>query len=235
MKKFVLLLLGAFFLAGCQSGEVKEDTPKVSEEKRSEQESEPVKVVEKDDKQPLSETDNGESYEEGFGKLKTVGVGYSDEVGIDGTDSPVKPIDMGPMKLSINGVGIVDVEPDDEAKFLFNEQDKARVIIIDMKAENTSEEDISFHPNQAIIVTDTGEQIESDMGLTGDAGGDFLGKVTKEGQTWWILKHIDKEIKKITLIVNPPNKTDDWENIGEEKRIEFEILSWEEAKKKDGV
>lgn len=179
--------------------------------------------------------DTGEVYEEGFGTLKTVGVGYNEEIGIDGTDAEVKPIQMGSMNLYINGVAIADVEPEDDAKTLFfNDQDKVKTVIIDMKVENTSDEDMTFQANQAIIVTDTGEQVESEMGLMGEAGGDFLGKVTKEGQTWWLLKNLDKDVKKITVIFPTPFKTESWEKAGEEKRIEFDILSWEDAKKKDG-
>ena len=92
-----------------------------------------------------------------------------------------------------------------------------RAVVVDMKAENTSEQDISFHPNQSIIVTDTGEQVESEMFLMGEAGGDFLGKVTKEGQTWWLLKNLDPDIKSLKLIISPPHTTDGYEDQGEEK------------------
>lgn len=179
--------------------------------------------------------DTGEGLIESIGYVNVQGVGYNDEVGIDGTDSPLKPIKMGPVNLEIQSVNILDVNPNEDSKELFfNDQDKVKAIVIDMKSENTSDKDITFNPNQATIVTDTGEQLESEMMLMGEAGGDFLGKVKKEGQTWWLLKDPNKDIKTVKLIISPPYQSDSIEDIGDEKRLEFDILSYEEALKKDG-
>lgn len=239
-----LLLSGILVLSACGGNEeaaksteeskVKETTNEDESTKtESNEQQEKEEAQAKDDEKPLSEQDDGETYEEGFGKMKAIGVGYSDEAGIDGTDAPIKPFKMGSVNLYINKVGVVDVEPDEDMKTMFDDEEKVRAIIVDMKAENTSDEDVTFYPNQSIIVTDTGEQLESEMMFMGDAGGDFLGKVTKEGQTWWLVKNLDKDIKKITLIVSAPYSTDDWEDESEEKRIEFDVLTWEEAKIKD--
>ncbi|MRX70833.1 hypothetical protein GJU40_01460 [Bacillus lacus] len=243
MKKLAcgLVLSGVLVLTACGGNEgattpaPADQSPKTQETAKEEAPMEEVPNTEEEstEGESLSEQDNGEMYEEGFGKMKAIGVGYSEEAGIDGTDSPVKPISMGTMNLYINSVGIVDVEPEEEMKYIFNEQDQVRAIIVDMKAENTSDKDITFNPNQSIIVTDTGEQLESEMMFMGEAGGDFLGKVAKEGQTWWLVKNLDKDIKKLTLVVSAPFSTDDWEDVGEEKRIEFEVLTWEESKQKN--
>ncbi|MGD7007639.1 hypothetical protein [Metabacillus sp. 84] len=184
---------------------------------------------------PVSETESGEKYQEGFGQMKVVGVGYNEEIGIDGSDAPVKPVKMGDMNLYINGGGIMDIELDEEAKYMFDDQDNVRAIIMDLKAENTADKDVTFHPNQSIIVTDTGEQIEAEMMMMGEAGGDFLGKVTKEGQAWWLVKDLNKDIKKFTLIVSPAYLTDSMEEMGEEQRIEFEVVSFEESKKREAA
>lgn len=179
--------------------------------------------------------DNGATEDvEGLGKVTVVGVGYNDEIGIDGTDAPLKPIKLGSANLTIEQLHIVDIEPTDDAKQLyFNDEDKVRAVVIDMKAENTSKKDIMFHPNQSVLVTDSGEQVESDMMLMGEVGGDFLGKVTKEGQTWWILKNTSKVIKNIKMIISPPTDNQTLEDIGKEKRLDFQILDYETALKKD--
>lgn len=192
--------------------------------------------TEKESEPPAEETSDSEQEAdiEGLGHIKTVAVGYNDEVGLDGSDSDAKPIEMGSMKLTVNGLAVVDVAPQEDMKVMFNGQDNVRAIVIDMIAENTAEEDITFNPNQAILVTDTGEQVESEIGMMGDAGGDFLGKVVKEGQSWWLLKDLDKDVKKVTMIISPPFTTSDWSETAKEKRIEFEVLPWEEALKKDG-
>lgn len=244
-KALFILLVSVFILGACGSDEVS-NKPKENEKKEEIKDEENMsqaewmKEQENLKEEELSEEEleahfeeTGEIIDPEFGIMKTIGVGFSDEVGIDGTDAPLKPIEMGPMKLFIDGVAILDVEPNEDMKMMFNDKDKVKAVVVDMKAENTSDDDITFNPNSAIIVTDTGEQVESEMFLMGDVGGDFLGKVTKEGQTWWLLNNLEKDIKEITMIISPPYKTEDWEDEGEERRIKFEVLSWEDAKKKD--
>ena len=53
----------------------------------------------------------GEYVDPDIGKVKVVGVGYNDEVGIDGTDAPIKPIQMGSMNLYINQLHVLKIEP----------------------------------------------------------------------------------------------------------------------------
>ncbi len=249
MNWFVLLLGLCLVLSACGSGEAsnkKEDSSKEKQEESTdenkssaERQAEWMEQQEKED--DIDKTDarkaaeeSGEWEEADFGKIKIVGVGYNDEVGIDGTDSPGKPVEMGPMKLFIESLAVLEVEPDEDAKdMFFDGKDKVRSVVIDMKVENTSDNDVEFHPNQAILVTDTGEQVESDMFLMGDVGGDFLGKVKKEDQTWWMLNDSDKDIKSIKMIISPPSTMEDYEDLSEEKRLEFEVLSFEEAKKRD--
>ena len=223
MKKAGLALLLAVALVGC-----------------SEEETTNKKTVDKPKEEPKTEEQVNENSEEtgvtqmeGMGKVTTVGVGYNDE--IDAGDTP-KSIKMGPMELTINGVHVLHIDTDEDGKQLyFNGKEKAAAILVDMKASNTSDDDVTFNPNQAIITTDTGEQVESDIMLMGEAGGDFLGKVEKEGQTWWLLKNVDKEIKKITMVFTPPSDMESWDDLAEEKRVEFEVVDWEEAKKREGM
>lgn len=211
-------------------------TKETKKETKSAQTETKTADIEKESEPAAEETNDSEQEADidGLGHIKTLGVGYNDEAGLDGTKADAKPIEMGSMQLTINGIAVVEVEPQEDVKVMFNNADKVRAVVVDLIAENTAEEDITFNPNQAILVTDTGEQVEAEMGMMGDAGGDFLGKVKKEGQSWWLLKNVDKDIKKITMIVSPPYTTADWSETAKEKRIEFEILPWEEALKKDG-
>ncbi|PAE96677.1 hypothetical protein [Shouchella clausii] len=178
--------------------------------------------------------ETGEYYQEGVGLMKTVGVGYNEEIGLDGSDDPIDSIEIGPMQLSINTLMIIDVEPEDEdISFFFDDQEKVRAVVVDMIAENTSDEDVTFHPNQATLVTSTGEQLESEMFLMGDAGGDFYGNVVKEGQTWWLITDTEATIDSIKMIISPPHSTENWDDLAEEVRLDFEIISWEDAKERD--
>ena len=223
MKKLLTGMLALALLAGCSEETGKEEVKPVPKEEQVEE--------------TTSDTENfdesGIVQLEGMGKVTTVGVGYNDE--IDEGDTP-KAIKMGPMELTINGVHVLHIDTDEDGKQLyFNGKEKAAAILVDMKASNTSDGDVTFNPNQAIITTDTGEQLESDIMLMGEAGGDFLGKVEKEGQTWWLLKNVDKEIKKITMVFSPPTDMESWDDLAEEKRVEFEVVDWEEAKKREGM
>ena len=238
MKKYLWAIL-ILLLAACGSSTTTEEKPK-EEPKQSEQAQEKEETVEeepKEDETPRDKAEEtGEWEEADFGKIKIAGVGYNDEVGIDGTDSPGKPIEMGPMKLFIDSVAVLDIEPTDEAvESFFDGKKKVKAVIMDMKTENTSDGDMTFYPENSQIVTNTGEQVDSEMLLTDEIGGDFLGKVKKEGQAWWILKDPDKEITSIKMVIHPPYTSDAYEDEGEEKRLEFEVLSFEEAKKKDGI
>lgn len=120
-----------------------------------------------DARKAAEESDEWE--ETDFGKIKIVGVGYNDEVGIDGTDSPLKPVEMGPMNLYIKELNVIEIKPTDEAiEFFFDGEEKVKAVIIDMKVENTTEDDVTFDPNQSVLVTDTGEQVESDIMMMGE-------------------------------------------------------------------
>lgn len=251
-KIWVLLIVGLFSItlaacgdsesAGKGDGVPAENKTNEDNENKSSAERQLEWAEEQENNDDNNKTDarvaaeeSGEWEESDFGKIKVAGIGYNDEIGIDGTDSPGKPLELGPAKLYIDSLSVLDIEPDEDNKeLMFEGKDKVKAIIIDMKAENTSDDDVEFYPNQSILVTDTGEQLESDMFLMGDVGGEFLGKVKKEGQTWWILKDSEKDIKTIKMIISPPHSADEWEDLAEEKRLEFEVLSFEEAKKRDG-
>lgn len=241
MKKniFPFLLCGVLALGACgNSSNTMDDDAKdesVASESIDDVNQEEA-TVPQDDALDEFNDDTGEGYLEGMGDVKVVGIGYNDEVGIDGTDSPLKPLKMGSMQLEISSVDVLDIKTDEEVRDMFFEgETEIRAVVIDMKVENTTEEDITFDPNLSTIVTNTGEQLEPLIFLSGEAGGDFLGKVKKEGQTWWMLNNKEEDVTEVKLIIAPPYATDDMEDTAEEKRIEFDILSFKEAKKKDGT
>ena len=178
--------------------------------------------------------ENGEFQERDFGNLRVVGVGYNNEIALDGSDAPLKPIQFGDVNLYINRLHVLDIEPTEDSKSFFNDQDKIRAVAIDMKVENTSDKDISFYPENSIIVTDTGEQIESEIFTTDEIGGDFFGKVTKEGQVWYFIKDMQNDVKNIKIIISPPYLIETDSDIGKEKRLDFEILNWKDAQNRDG-
>lgn len=242
MKKWWLsAIVGLTLVLGACSSDFNSPDKKIKKETETnsaiERESVDKEVIEDGNSDSDAEEYNeetGEGYIEGIGYVKTIGVGYNAEFGIDGTDAPLKPLEMGDMNFGVENLFVLEVEPDEDAKELyFDEKDKMKVIVMNMNAENTSEVDITFNPNYSTIVTNTGEQLEPLMFLSGEAGGDFLGKVKKEGQTWWMLDKMDGDITNVKMIIHPPYRTDDSEDISDEKRVEFEVLTFEDALKRD--
>ncbi|PGK51347.1 hypothetical protein CN918_26515 [Priestia megaterium] len=245
MKKIVgiSLLACGLLLAGCENEttqetvkkeEVKNEVVKKKDAGTAEQE----EVAANEDAEGTAdgltaeERKEGFEYDPSFGAAKYYGFGYNDEVGIDGTDSDLKPIKMGPISMTIKNVSVLDVIPNDETRDMFGGNDRVRAVSISMKVENTSDEDVTFYPSETIAVTDTGEQVETSDELTGDVGGDFLGKVKREGDVVFLLKDPKADIKSIKFIFDGPADKDMYEISGE-KRLTFDILSVEEAKKKD--
>lgn len=182
------------------------------------------------------EEKEGFEYVEGLGGVKPYGFGYNEQVGIDGTDAPLKPVVIGPAKLTIKNVRVVDIIPSDDSADMLEAETGGRVrsIVLDVESENTSDADISFYPDQMTITTDSGEQIDADIMLSDDVGGDFIGKVKKEGSIRFLTKNPEQDIKNITLVIDPPSSPETYENIGEQVRLDFEILDVDSSLKRDG-
>lgn len=243
MKKWILLFVicVALVLGACGTNGAKEEPENSTQDKEGAEEIADTETPagDQEEQSETSAAEEGEELEESWedpdiGKITILGAGYNPEADTIGMDEPLKSIEAGPMKLDIMNVLVFEVEPNEDAKTLFfDEKDKARTIIMEMKVENTSDQDVTFDPNLSVIVTDTGEQVEPDMFMMGDQGGDFLGKVKKEGQTWWLLNDLEKDVKSVKMVIPSPYKTEDLEDLAEEQRVEFEILPFEELKRFD--
>ncbi|MEM4994940.1 hypothetical protein WKH56_20460 [Priestia sp. SB1] len=254
MKKLLMaLVMGSLFtLAACGGDEVsKEDT------KQDVQENESNSAIKKtdenmgtDEQEEIANNEDAEGtadgisakdrkdgwyYKDGFGVVRDYGFGYNDEVGIDGSDAPLKPVQFGSVNLYIENMKVADIRPNEDMKSMFNDQDEIRAIVVTMKAENTSDQDVSFYPDQSVLVTDSGEQVDAETFMSGEVGGDFLGKVKKEGQVWYLLKDNTQDIKNVKLVFDAPYATESMDDLGSEKRLDFEILNPEDAKKRDGI
>ena len=127
----------------------------------------------------------------------------------------------GPMTLTINAAQVATLEPTEEYKEMFGGQDIATVVTVTMVAENSSEDTISWYPDQATLVTDTGQQVDADLLFSGQVGGDFLGKVKKEDNVIWILKH-DETIKNLKLHISAPHD-ENLNSIGEDLIFEIPV------------
>lgn len=250
MKKLLFVLLLSLFLVACgnesdsnaesketeETNEVEETT---NEEKEQEEEIEETTEEVEDKTDEVSEDSDlptGDWEESEFGQVKFLGAGYNDEIGIDGTDGDIKPVELGPINLLIENVTVLDIRPNEEYKdYLFEGRDELRAIVATVNAENTSEDDLEFYIYDTILTTDTGQQLESNWDLTTGIDGEFYGQVNKDGEVWWTLDDTEQDISSVQMIISPPYDMDNYEDLSEEERLEFEILDLDESLEKDGI
>lgn len=118
---------------------------------------------------------------------------------------------LGPVLFKINGieVSVVSAENSTVASVLDIEIGKEYTLIsIDMTVENTSENDISFYPNQSTIITDHKEQINANLFGSDDVGGDFYGNVEKTGQVFYIAEKTPAdELTSFNLRIDAPHNS----------------------------
>ncbi|MFB5661531.1 hypothetical protein [Alteribacillus sp. HJP-4] len=130
----------------------------------------------------------------------------------------------GPMELEISVVDVIDLTPHEDTAWMFDEEkENCRIVIMDMKATNTSDQDVSFYPDQSIIVTNTGEQIDDRNDALRRRGWRFLRAGIEEGQVWFVLNDDQSDLTNIELIISPPHDMEEWEDLGEEIRTSFDI------------
>lgn len=92
--------------------------------------------------------------------------------------------DFNGLKLDIQKVVVTDKAPTAE-----DENAKVSAVGVKFRVENTSDHMFTAYPDQAVLVTSTGEQIDMpDMWISDDVGGDIHEGVIKEGNVIWYLE-----------------------------------------------
>lgn len=126
--------------------------------------------------------------------------------------------DSGPMKLTVNALQISKLNPSDNYKEMFDGKDEVTVITMAVDVENTSEDTISFYPDQSTIVTDTKEQKEASLILSDELGGDFIGNVKKSGNIIYILDSKAEKVHSLKFVIEGASNSN-FETVG--NKIEF--------------
>ncbi|UTR09896.1 hypothetical protein MM300_18720 [Evansella sp. LMS18] len=163
--------------------------------------------------QPDTDTLNEEEYEIRESEAGTLTI-LREETELDITET------SGEMTLTVNAVQVADFDINEEFTDFFNGLSEATVFTFHIDAENMSEEDLGFYPNQSTITTNTGQQISSNLLLSDDVGGEFFGNVTKSGEVFFLADRIDEKITSIRWIIDGPHD-EDYETVGE--RMDFTI------------
>ncbi|MET3943180.1 uncharacterized lipoprotein YehR (DUF1307 family) [Paenibacillus sp. PvP094] len=91
--------------------------------------------------------------------------------------------DFNGVKSSIETVVVTDKAPKD-----YNENDlTASAVGVKFKIENTTDKLWTTYPDQAELITSTGEQLQADMMVSDHLGGEIEEGVIKEGNVIWFL------------------------------------------------
>lgn len=111
---------------------------------------------------------------------------------------------MGPIQFAIDKVQTSRLTVAEAYSDSFDGQEEVTVVAMNMIVENTVDETMSFHPNQATLVTNTGEQVSSDLWFSDDVGGEFMGKVKKEGNVLFFVKAKPEELTDLKVVIDGP-------------------------------
>lgn len=126
----------------------------------------------------------------------------------------------GPFVVRVLASQLATLETNEDSKPMFDNKDKVTILTLQVEVENTSEETNSIYPNQGTVVTNTKEQVECDLFLSEDVGGDFIGQVVKKGDIFFILDSDPEEITDVKYIISAPHD-ENFDTIGED--ITFEL------------
>lgn len=188
MKKVLLAVILSVLLIACSSEDDDTKDSKVEEETTQAEE-----VVDKEEG-----VEEGEVIENEIGEFTILK--KNKEVNEDTTS--------GPIELSITGIQLAELKVAKDMKELFDNKEEVGVITVGMKVENTEDTDVSIYPDQAVLTTNSGDQIDADLLLSDDVGGDFYGKVIKEGEVIFLLDLPVDDIEEVKLIINHAHDDD---------------------------
>lgn len=130
----------------------------------------------------------------------------------------------GPFTYEIQSIQLAKINVTDEAaaSMIGVEAGKdATLIGIQVSIENTSADDMKWHPNMSKIVTSDKEQVSSHMFMSDSVGGDYLGNVVKTGQIYFICKESNADnLTGFTWRIDPPTDAK-YNRVCEEIKIDF--------------
>ena len=212
-----LFVLPLVFLIGC--GETEEATSSESTEQ----------TQQTTDEQTTSSSEGSESSK---GEDTSEGIGGSEEFEVEEDEIGVSQIYMknrnlgieekiGPIIFQIDKVQTLRLQVSSDFRFMFDDKKEVTIVSFNVIVENTSDDTVSFHPNQARLVTNTGEQVDADMIISEDVGGEFLGKVKKEGGVLFHVDSMPAELTEVRFVVEGPYN-DQFNKIAED-RYEYTI------------
>lgn len=130
---------------------------------------------------------------------------------------------QGPVRAKITDMQMGKLETNESSKKLFDGKDVVYFVTIAMEVENTSGDTVAVYPDQGTLVTDTKEQVEANMFLSGNKlGGDYIGNVIKKGNVVFITETNPSDIHNIKFTFNGPSDSN-FERLGEDFTFDLNI------------
>lgn len=222
MKRRIIALcmaamLAASVITGCGGSSDSGSQTPASTEKVTEAATEPSTTAAEPSTEATTEaqTNAGEVVEENG--LRKEPVYTNKELGISGTTGSIN------YSASAIQVSKLTATTDEMAEILEIEKDKeVTLVVIDVSAENTSEDTINFYIDQATLTSNTKEQVDPDMLLSDYIDAEFLGNVIHSGTLMYILPNSTaSDVETITLHIDAPHD-ENFESTGDPVKIEIQ-------------
>lgn len=125
----------------------------------------------------------------------------------------------GPFTITVKNAQLSQFQPSEDMVDFFGGEDLG-MVTLQLEVVNNSEETNLIYPDQGTVVTDTGQQIDAELFLSDDLGGEFYGEVTKTGDVFFFFDGQAEEVSNIRYLINS-GTDEDFESFGED--IEFSI------------
>lgn len=130
--------------------------------------------------------------------------------------------ESGPFRVRLNNITINELTPTKDFVEYFGTSDTFTMILVNLTVENTSDETNSIYPEQSSLVTNTKEQLVCDGSLSEAIGGEYIGKVIKEGSILFYTTTKPEEINSVKLVIDAPHD-ENLDPIGDKIVIEHQL------------
>jgi len=217
MKKY--LLTGGFaamlLLGACGTEEVEaEKEEATTEEIESTEEETNEEVVEKEETAE-NEAVPGAGINEPEGEEEVV---IENEKTIEESIS----ISKGNLNITLLDGGAGDMTVDEEMSWYFEDVavgETVATVVLEFEVENTVEESRDFYLDQTSIVTNTGEQVESEWMMESGLQSEMLGAVTSTGVVTFLLNAETIEGIEWVDVIIPAVSDENWNTLAEEEKM----------------
>lgn len=194
-------MLAATALGGCGGSDAGSQAPAGTEEKATPA-AEPEETAAPTEAPTEAQASAGEVVEENG--LRKEPVYTNKELGISGT--------TGSINYSVSAIQVskLTATTDEMAEMLEIDKDKeVALVVIDVSAENTTDDTINFYIGQAILTSNTKEQVDPNILISDYIDGEFLGNVIHSGSLMYILENSKaSDIETVKLHIDAPSNSD---------------------------